>query len=230
MTLTVAIKSFSKIRGEEPTIVSVPPKIAQNPMGINRRLIGISVRADIRLTTGRNRAAAPTFCIKLEIRPTTPETIGMMRFSVRPPYLTMLTAIADIRPVLSSPAPIIMTAMMDMTALEANPSNRCSISARFWKVGNALRMPSVTIMNMAARSTRTISDAKRKTVKPSRQRTAIMSWVRMTACMGGAFLGGGLGGYSGLLGGMQGGIGKWLKIKDHRTIHRIVLWSLRVQD
>ena len=31
------IRSFSKIIGEEPTIVSVPPRIAQNPIGIKSR-------------------------------------------------------------------------------------------------------------------------------------------------------------------------------------------------
>ena len=57
-------RSFSRISGDEPTIVMVPPKIAQKPIGISSRLSGSSVRTDMRLTTGRNRAAAPTFCMK----------------------------------------------------------------------------------------------------------------------------------------------------------------------
>ena len=90
----------------------------------------ISVRTEIRLTTGRNSAAAPTFCIKLEMIPTVPEIIGMMRISVFPPYFSMAAATRLIRPVLSSPAPMIMTAMIDMTAFDANPSKRLAGSAR----------------------------------------------------------------------------------------------------
>ena len=43
---------------DEATIVSVPPSMAQKPIGISRRDIGSPDRADIRETTGRNRAAA----------------------------------------------------------------------------------------------------------------------------------------------------------------------------
>ena len=102
----------------------VPPRMAQNPMGISNRLSGISVRAEIRLTTGRNRAAAPTFCIKELITPTTLETIGMIRPSVVPPRLRIKAATRDMSPVLSSPAPMIITAMIETTALEAKPSKR----------------------------------------------------------------------------------------------------------
>jgi hypothetical protein len=59
--------------------------MAQKPMGISRRDSGSPERAEIRLTTGRNRAAAPTFCIKLEMKATVPEISGMMRPSVAPP-------------------------------------------------------------------------------------------------------------------------------------------------
>ena len=67
LSLAFVNKSFSKISGLEPTIVTVPPRIAQKPIGINRRPAGIPVRREILLTTGKNNAAAPMFCIKLEI-------------------------------------------------------------------------------------------------------------------------------------------------------------------
>ena len=116
-------------------MVIVPPKIAQNPIGINNLDIGISVLADIRLTTGRNNAAAPTFCKKLEIKPTVPDTTGMMRFSVVPPNFRIRAATVFISPVLSSPAPIIITAIIEITALEAKPSNKWFTSARPFNAG-----------------------------------------------------------------------------------------------
>ena len=104
-------------------MVMVPPRMAQKPMGISNRDIGNLVRAQMRLTTGRNNAAAPTFCINDEITPTVPEISGMMRDSPLPPTRMMKAATLDMMPVLSSPAPIIITAMMEMTALDAKPSN-----------------------------------------------------------------------------------------------------------
>ena len=129
------MRSFNKIRGEDPTMVIVPPKIAQKPIGISNRDIGNSVRTEIRLTTGKNNAAAPTFCMKDEITPTEPAIIGMIFFSVLPPTLNIYPAIIDINPVLSRPAPIIMTAIIEITALEANPSNKRDVSARLERPG-----------------------------------------------------------------------------------------------
>ena len=83
------IRSFSRMSGLDPTMVMVPPRIAQNPIGISRRESGMPVRVEIRLTTGRNRAAAPMFCMKLEMAPTVPEMMGMIRFSVPPPMRRM---------------------------------------------------------------------------------------------------------------------------------------------
>ena len=105
-------------------MVMVPPQIAVKPIGISRRDIGRPERAEMRLTTGRNSAAAPTFCMKDEIRPTVPETIGMMRLSALPPMCRMKPATFDMTPVLSRPAPMIITAMIDITALLLKPSNR----------------------------------------------------------------------------------------------------------
>jgi hypothetical protein len=86
---TIKIKSFNKIKGLEPTMVIVPPKIAVNPIGINSRDIGIPERDEIRLTTGINSAAAPTFCIKDEINPTVEEIMGMTLGSEVPPITTI---------------------------------------------------------------------------------------------------------------------------------------------
>ena len=122
--LVATIKSFNRMRGEDPTIVIVPPRIAQKPIGISRRAMPMFVREEIRETTGRKRAAAPTFCIKLEIKPTVLEMIGMIRHSVVPPYFRIVAATLVIRPVLSNPAPMIITAIIEMTALEAKPSNK----------------------------------------------------------------------------------------------------------
>ena len=151
--------------GLEPTRVTVPPRMAQKPMGMSSRDMGRPERAEMRLTTGRNRAAAPTFCMKLEMMPTVPEMMGMMRFSVVPPTSRMKEATLLIRPVRSSPAPMIMTAMMEMTALLEKPSNRRSVetspSSRPIQGANRLVRPSRTMTVMAATSTPTISNANR---------------------------------------------------------------------
>ena len=130
------IKSFRRMRGDDPTIVIVPPKMAQKPIGIRRRESGISVLTDILLTTGRNKAAAPTFCIKLEMKPTVLETMGTIRASLAPPCFNIVAATLLIRPVLSKPAPIIMTAIIDSTALEEKPANKSEGSGKRLMFGN----------------------------------------------------------------------------------------------
>ena len=119
--LDVSIRSLSRISGDEPTIVTVPPRIAQKPIGINSRDMGKFERDDIRETTGRNKAAAPTFCIKDEIIATVLEIIGMILASEVPPIFRIKLETFDIIPVLSKPAPMIITAMIDITALLENP-------------------------------------------------------------------------------------------------------------
>ena len=87
-----SMRSFNKINGLDPTIVTVPPKIAQNPIGIRSREIGkLPLRAILEIT-GRKSAAAPMFCIKLEIQPTDAEMIVITRPSVRPPNFRILPA------------------------------------------------------------------------------------------------------------------------------------------
>ena len=118
------------INGDEPTMLTVPPKIAQKPIGINKRDMGKLERDEIRETTGRNRAAAPTFCINEDIIATVPEIIGMMRDSEVPPIFSIKLDTFDMMPVLSKPAPIIMTAIIDITALLENPSNNWLLSTK----------------------------------------------------------------------------------------------------
>ena len=120
-------------------MVMVPPRMAQKPIGISRRDSGRPVRAEMRLTTGRNSAAAPTFCMKLEMKPTVPEIAGMMRASVRPANFRMVEATLPIRPVLSRLAPMIMTAMIEITALLENPRN--SSEAGTSGFGSPIRPP-----------------------------------------------------------------------------------------
>ena len=57
-------------------------------------------------------------------------------------------------PVRSSPAPMIITAMIEITALLANPSNT-------WAAGTTPVAPTSTMMSSAATSTRTTSDTNR---------------------------------------------------------------------
>ena len=104
-------------------MVMVPPKMAQKPIGMSKRDSGMVVRREIRLTTGKNKAAAPMFCMKLEIQATQTDKITVIRPSVLPATFNILPAITPITPVLSRPAPIIITAIIDITALDEKPSN-----------------------------------------------------------------------------------------------------------
>ena len=75
-------RSLSRIRGLDPTRVRQPPIMAQNPMGINIRDTGMFNLRLIRKVAGIKRAAAPIFCIKLEIKATVPETRAVIRRSL----------------------------------------------------------------------------------------------------------------------------------------------------
>ncbi len=127
--------------------------------------MGMPVRAAMRPTTGRNRAAAPTFCMKLEMKPTVPDTAGMMRASVWPASFRITPATRVMSPVLSRPAPMIMTPMMEITALPAKPWNRSLVGTSGWARPRAslkeLIIPSSTITVTAATSTGTTSKANR---------------------------------------------------------------------
>ncbi len=62
----------------------VPPRMAQKPIGISRRESGMFVRIAMRPTAGRKSAAAPIFCMKLEIMAMVVEMIAIKRASVLP--------------------------------------------------------------------------------------------------------------------------------------------------
>src|SRR6056300_141027 len=163
--LEVKIKSFNKINGLEPTIVTVPPKIAQKPIGISKRDIGKPERAEIRETTGKNKAAAPTFCMNDEIKPTVAEMIGMMRASVVPPTFRIKAATLVMMPVLAKPAPMIMTAMIDITAFDEKPLNNFWLSTKppLSPIKGATKdvRPKITMTVAAATSTSTTSNANK---------------------------------------------------------------------
>ena len=71
--------------GLDPTIVMVPPRMAQKPMGMTRCAMVRPVRFEMRATTGRNSAVAPTFCMNDDTSPTVDDNRATIRFSVLPP-------------------------------------------------------------------------------------------------------------------------------------------------
>ena len=150
--MELIIKSLSRINGDDPTNVKVPPKIAQNPIGISMRESGISVLTEILLTTGKNKAAAPTFCIKLEIMPTLLDTMGTIRASLFLPCRNIIDATLLIKPVLSRPAPMIITAIIEITAFDEKPAKRSDEVENKEMLGNWLRIPRQTIIKIAEKS------------------------------------------------------------------------------
>ena len=131
------------------------------------------------MTAGKNRAAAPMFCMKLDMTPIVPEMMAIKRVSVLPANLMIGRAIWFITPVFSRPAPIIITAIIEMTALLENPL-KTSLGSTTSNPTTPLR-PSRTITVMAATSTRTSSDTKRNMVSASMPSTHMMSGVSVTA-------------------------------------------------
>src|SRR5690625_3506676 len=103
-------------------MVSEPPTSALKLTGIKSRDDEISSRADSRLTTGMKMAVTPTFCIKPETKPTDAASRVRTRDSCGPPSFRIMEDTRFITPVLSRPAPRIMTAMTAITALDANRS------------------------------------------------------------------------------------------------------------
>ena len=112
---------MSRINGLHPTSVMVPPRIAQKPMGISISDSEIFMVLLTLLMAGRNKAAAPMFCIKLEIPATVTPIAITTRDELFPAILTTGLTIRLMRAVLSNPAPMMITAMMEITALLLNP-------------------------------------------------------------------------------------------------------------
>ena len=111
------------------------------------------------------------FCIKLEMNATVIE-IAMITREVLLPAMRMtgLTSLLII-PVLSRPAPMIITAMIEITALLLIPTN-ASLGVTRCNRGK------LTIIKMATTSTRTHSTTKRKTARAIIHITRIMSVVK----------------------------------------------------
>ena len=91
------------IRGPDATIVRVPPSIAANPIGMRRRDIGILLLVEILRMAGKNKAAAPMFCMKADINPTAEQTVAVNRFSLEPPTRRIGPVIRRITPERSTP-------------------------------------------------------------------------------------------------------------------------------
>ena len=169
-----SIRSLSMINGDEPTNVRQPPVIAQKPIGINILLAGILSCRPIRMVAGKNSAAAPIFCIKLDITATVDEIITMILASLCPASFIICEATTFMTPVLFSPAPRIITAMIETTALELSPAMASSGLITPDNGNN-------TIISRPTRSTRSKSKTNRTMAKPKRQKTMIMSVVNTMA-------------------------------------------------
>ena len=168
-----AIRSFNIMSGLDPISVRQPPVMAQNPMGIRILAAEILSCLLMRMVAGRKTAAAPIFCIRLEITATVAETISIIRFSPVPAILIICVATVFITPVFFNPAPIIIMAMMETTASELNPATASS-GVTTPESGNK------TIMRSPTRSTRSRSKTKRIMARPRRAKTIIISVVRAT--------------------------------------------------
>src|SRR5690348_6260386 len=77
-------------------------------------------------------------------------------------------------PVRSRPAPMIITAISEITALPAKPSNN-------WSIGSRPVMPITTTTSSASTSARTHSRISIAIVKPTSPSTSIMSGVRVSS-------------------------------------------------
>ncbi len=99
------------------------------------------------------------FCMKLEMPATVMEMAMITRDLLAPATRRIGPTNRLIRPVLSRPAPMMMTAMIEMTALLLMPTN-----ASFGEIRP--RRGRETIIRMATTSTRTHSTIKRKMAIP----------------------------------------------------------------
>ena len=148
------------------------PARMQQAIGSSRRLRGMPVRELRRLTTGMNRVARAWLCMIADMLPTIALIRCETRVSTPPARRRMNEAALPSRPVRSRPAPMIMTAISDITALPAKPSNSCSTGIR--RV-----TPMTTMTSRATRSPRTHSRTSMSTVNTSRPSTRAMSVVRV---------------------------------------------------
>jgi len=139
-------------------------------MGISIFEMGIFICLHILLVAGRKSAAAPIFCIKLEIKATVPEIRPMILISLLPASLMIWCAKTFITPVLSRPAPIIMMAIIETTALELRPLIA-------WEASMTPERGRSIIIRSPTMSTRTISNINKHMTKIKKPKTMIMSEV-----------------------------------------------------
>ena len=110
------------------------------------------------------------FCIKLEIKATVPEIRIIILLSLLPANLSSTRAREFMAPVLSRPAPIIITAIMETTALLESPL-MASLGVTSPSKGK------IIIMMMPTTSTRTHSKIKSRIARTSTPMTSITGKV-----------------------------------------------------
>jgi hypothetical protein len=165
-----AIRSFNRIKGLEPTRVMHPPITAQNPMGIKIFETGTFTCRHILFVAGKKSAAAPIFCIKLEINATVAEIRAMIRTSLFPASLMICLAKIFMTPVLSRPSPMMITAMIETTALELKP-------LMAWEASITPDRGKRTIIRRPTISTLTTSNTNSIVTKTKNPNTIIISEV-----------------------------------------------------
>ncbi len=103
----------------------VPHRI-MHAIGSRSCFSGRPVRALTRLTTGTSNVASAWLWITADRLPTSELTRSETRSSMPPARRRIIAAALLSMPVRSRPAPMIMTAISEITALPANPSKSCS--------------------------------------------------------------------------------------------------------
>lgn len=174
LLLAETSRSFSRISGELPTMVSAPPITMAAAIGSSRRCSDSEVREDSREATGMNSAITDGFCMNEELRPAMAVVISSNRCSTPWPRRSSQEASRFSAPVRSRPAPRIMVAMMLITALPEKPPKISS---------GAIRpvMPRITSTTSATRSARMRSNRNIAIVKPTSPSTSFMSLVSVSA-------------------------------------------------
>src|SRR5690606_7774537 len=170
LALVATSRSLSRISGELPTMVRVPPSTIDTATGSSSRDRLTPVRDDRRETTGRYSAITDGFCITDELSPAMPETSSSRRSSAPRARRSSQAARRLRAPVRSRPMPRIIVAMTLITALEEKPLNRSSGCTRPVR-------PSITSTTSATRSARTRWNTNNTMVRPTSPSTIFMSVV-----------------------------------------------------
>ena len=170
LALVATSRSLSRISGELPTMVRVPPITIATATGSSSLDRLMPVREDSRETTGRYSAITEGFCITDELSPAMPETSSSRRSSRPRARRSSQPARRLSAPVRSRPIPRIIVAITLITALEEKPLNRSSGCTRPVR-------PSITSTTSATRSARTRWNTNSTMVRPTSPSTIFMSVV-----------------------------------------------------